>query len=148
MKPIIPAIIAFAVIYAAALGVYDVALGGVPIGAGPTWHLWRFAGAGCLAASVVELVMLGIWAWQRATGKSTAGGVPLRLSDEDRRMLAQSPPKLALLMPAHNEASTKDDRVRHFNIDTRGGDGYIRRGGSADDSYARFCAFVCQWSPP
>src|SRR5438445_3750843 len=111
MKPIIPAIIAFAVIYAAVLGVYDVALGGAPIGAGPIWHLWRFAGAGCLAASVVELVMLGIWAWQRATGKSTAGGVPLRLSDEDRRMLAQSPPKLALLMPARNEASPKDDRV-------------------------------------
>jgi len=110
MRPVIPAVILFAVIYAAVLGIYDVALGGAPAGAGLTWHLWRFAGAGCLAASVVELVMLGIWAWQRFLGKSTSGGVPLRLSDEDRRLLSQSPPKLAILMPAHNEASTPEDR--------------------------------------
>jgi len=111
MRPIIPSVICFFVIYAAALGVYDVALGGAPAGAGLTWHLWRFAGAGCLAASVVELVMLGVWAWQKFLGKSTAGGVPLHLSDEDRRMLRESPPKLAMLMPAHNEASTEDDRA-------------------------------------
>jgi hypothetical protein len=110
MRPVIPALIFFAVIYAAALGVYDAALGGAPAGAGLTWHLWRFAGAGCLAASVVELVMLGLWAWQRFMGKSTAGGVPLRLTEEDRRLLAESPPRLAMLMPAHNEASTAEDR--------------------------------------
>src|SRR5438105_889726 len=110
MRPLTAAVVLFVIFYAISLGLYDAALGAAPANAGMAWHVWRFVGAGCLSSTIVELVMLTTWLWQTITRRSAAGGVPLRLRPRERWVLDQTRPTVAMLMPAHKEASTPEDR--------------------------------------
>ena len=110
MRPLHVAVVLFSLAYATCLALHASAVGAAPPGAGPAWHVWRFAGAACLSATCVELVVWLMWAWIRRTGTSTAAGVPLRLTPIDRITLLRERPAVALLMPAHKEATTEQDR--------------------------------------
>lgn len=110
MKPLHGAVLLFSLIYAACLALHAFAVGVAPPGGGAAWYVWRFAGAACLSATSVELVVWVMWACVQRTGTSTAAGVPLRLTPIERIALLRERPRIALLMPAHNEASTEEDR--------------------------------------
>jgi hypothetical protein len=85
--------------------------GAAPAGAVVAWHVWYASAAVCLAATALEFVACGAWASVRlAPASATASGVLLRLAPEDRLGLIRQRPRIALLMPAHNEASTEEDR--------------------------------------
>jgi hypothetical protein len=110
MKRLIAPVMLFAAVYAACLVLHASAVGPAPQNGGVAWYVWHAAGAGCLSASAVELVVWGVWLWMRCTGESAASGVPRLLTPADHLSLVRARPALALLMPAHNEASTAEDR--------------------------------------
>jgi membrane glycosyltransferase len=110
MRPLHGAILLFLIVFIGSLLCYGAAIGGPPAGAGFVWFAWRAAGAGCLSSTAVELVVFFAWLWQKIRGVRGDGGVPLHLSAADRRELVEARPTVAMLMPAHNEASTPDDR--------------------------------------
>lgn len=110
MRTLHAGIVIFAAAYAGCLALYHAAVGAAPESASIAWYVWRGVGAACLSSTAVELTVLMIWLWKRCTRGSSSGGVPLHLTAADRRLLDQTQPALALLMPAHNEASTPEDR--------------------------------------
>jgi membrane glycosyltransferase len=81
-----------------------------PDNSGLAWAWWLACSGVCLVATAMELGLLVIWAWLRVTGQWRAEPyVPRHLSRSDRRLLQQRRPKVAMLMPAHREASTPED---------------------------------------
>lgn len=110
MMPLHVAGVLFSVGYLASLALQDGAPGPPSPGFEPAWYIWRFVGAACLSASCVELVVWVMGAWVRRTGAPTAAGVPLRLTPIDRVTLLRERPGVGLLMPAHNQARTAEDR--------------------------------------
>lgn len=111
MRPLSWAMLLFAVVYGGCLVLHAMAAGAAPAGAGVAWYVWHTAGAICLSATTVDIVVLAVWVWLRKCGRAaTSGGVPLRLMPSDRAALIRERPRVALLMPAHNEAANEDDR--------------------------------------
>ena len=75
-----------------------------------TWWLWMLCGVGALSATATELTLLLFWLGLRLTGILHQDPyVAAKLSDEDRRELAQKSPAVAMLMPAHREVTTPED---------------------------------------
>ena len=102
------AMIVFGMVY---LGLLVVFMSAVPMdNTGVTWWLWILCGAGALSATAVELTLVLFWLGLRVTGILHKDPyVPLRLSTEDRRGLAEKSPAVAMLMPAHREVTTPED---------------------------------------
>jgi Glycosyl transferase family group 2 len=112
MKPIHAATLSFCALYLLCLALHTAAVGAAPAGAGVAWYVWHASGAICLSAAAVELVAWAMWLRIRhGDAGTTSGGVPLRLTPLDRLALLRERPPIALLMPAHNEATTADDRA-------------------------------------
>jgi membrane glycosyltransferase len=121
MKPLAVASASFVVAYGGCLILLALAAGAapgggaIPFGASFAWHAWYASAAVCLSATAVDLVVGAAWVWLRVSGAAAGGGVPLRLSAIDRARLLREYPSVALLMPAHNEASTEADREALVN---------------------------------
>ena len=111
MRPIHVAVLSFGAVYLLCLALHRSAVGAAPEGAGVAWYVWHASGAICLSATAVELVVWMVWVRiRRGKTGTTSGGVPLRLTPLDRVALLRERPRIALLMPAHNEAATAADR--------------------------------------
>ncbi len=77
---------------------------------GLAWWVWLLCGIGALSATAAELTLLLFWLGLRVTGVLHKDPyVPAKLAAEDRRELAQNPPTVAMLMPAHREVTTPED---------------------------------------
>ncbi|MGE5609379.1 MAG: hypothetical protein ACM359_09000 [Bacillota bacterium] len=74
------------------------------------WYIWLALGATSLSSIAVEFTFFAVWLWLKYTGFTADSGVPRRLTISDRAFLLQQHPSVAMLMPAHNEASTPQDR--------------------------------------
>ena len=112
MKPIHVATLSFAALYALCLALHASAVGAAPAEGGVAWYVWHASGAICLSAAAVELVAWAVWVRiRRGESGTTSGGVPLRLTPLDRLALLRDRPAIALLMPAHNEAASAEDRA-------------------------------------
>ena len=110
-RRLLMAIAVFATVYISVLTIYYTAVGPAPEDAPRLWYAWRALGAACLSSTAVEIGIFIAWSGLKAGRIRAAAGVPLRLSGEDRRALARARPSLALVMPAHGEASTPEDRA-------------------------------------
>ena len=110
MKPLACGIWLFAGVYGGCLALHAAALVPGHAGGGAAWFVWYAAGAVCLAATALELVVWLLWCWLKKSGTETSAGVPLRLTPIDRVTLLRERIPVALLMPAHNEATTEPDR--------------------------------------
>jgi hypothetical protein len=105
-------VVLFFVVYAGLLALFvGAARGARPAEVPVTWYVWAGLGALCLATIALEITLLVIWSWMKVRGISADAGVPRRLGEEERRLLEERRPAIALLMPAHGEASTEEDRA-------------------------------------
>jgi len=122
MKPLTVASASFVVTYGGCLILLALSAGAAPGGDGATpfgavfaWYVWYTSAAVCLSATALDLVVGAAWVWLRVSRTGAGAGVPLGLSPLDRARLLREYPSVALLMPAHNEASTEADREALVN---------------------------------
>jgi membrane glycosyltransferase len=79
-------------------------------GTGMLWSLWVLCGVVTLFSIAMELTMVLVWLWLRVRGRLFEEPyVPAGLTSRDRRELTARSPQVAILIPAHNEATTPED---------------------------------------
>jgi hypothetical protein len=98
-----------ALCYAGLLVLCDAALEASQTGSSLIGQLWRLSGGLALLGTALELTLLLVWLGLRAAGRGASDVVPLRLSSAAWAELDGNKPSLALLMPAHGEASSPED---------------------------------------
>ncbi len=77
---------------------------------GVLWSLWVLCGMLTLFSIAMELTLALVWLWMWLRGSSRDESyVPLRMTNADRHELAETSPPVAILIPAHNEATTPED---------------------------------------
>lgn len=106
------ALLLFLVIYAGLLMLLAASLGHQ--GMGVLWVLWVGCAAIALSATAFEMALFPLSLWAKlARGKDNLFAeayVPTELAATDKRRLEEDPPAIAILIPAHNEATTPEDR--------------------------------------
>ena len=91
-----------ALLFVAALASHDLRV---------AWVVWFFCSVGALSNCALELTGLPVWLALKATGEFNRDKfVPLTLSSADCELLNARRPTAAILIPAHKEATTAEDR--------------------------------------
>jgi len=78
---------------------------------GPIWAIWVLSAMIALSGTATDLTLLAIWVWLKIRGSLFKDPyVPMTLTDRDFDELQRKSPTVAVLVPAHKEATTCEDR--------------------------------------
>jgi membrane glycosyltransferase len=76
---------------------------------GLTWHVWRLCAIVTLLGTSLELVLMLLWCGLKFSLVQTNDCVPERLGRKENSELDRLSVSVAILLPAHREASTPED---------------------------------------